>query len=101
MLVKFECGCIGFPPRTPVAEGAEALLITRCDNDPYGYEEHPEEFYLGYRDFMGDKSYAPLSEEREREIVQDLQALLSDGYALRATRRRIRSVIAELREGDG
>jgi hypothetical protein len=100
MLVKFECDCIGFPPRVTDNE-AEALLIKRCDNDDLGYDPYHQDFYLGYRDFMGTKSYVPLSEEREREIVRELQQLLSDGYALRATRQRIRSVIAELREEDG
>lgn len=101
MLVKFSCGCIGFPMRTPDDEGAEALLITRCDDDNRGDDPYYQDFYLGYRDFMGTKAYTPLPEEREREIVQDLQRLLRDGYALRATRRRIQSVIAELREGVG
>lgn len=96
MLVRFECGCIGLPPRDPGPE-AKAILITCCDDD---YDrERPTQFW--YRDYMGAKSFEPLDPVKEERLVESVQGLINQGYTLRDTQDSIRSVLTALHPEDG
>lgn len=93
MMVRFECGCVGFPPRDSTKE-AKALLITRCDDDSWDFSG--TEYDFDYRAHMGEKSYTPLDPVQEQRFVEAVQALIFGGYTLRKTQSRIQSVLTSL-----
>jgi hypothetical protein len=67
MMVRFECGCVGFPPRDSTAE-AKALLIQLCDDDQWTFSGVDVDF--DYRSHMGAKSYTPLDPVEEQRLVE-------------------------------
>jgi hypothetical protein len=93
MMVRFECGCVGFPPRDSTAE-AKALLIQLCDDDQWTFSGVDVDF--DYRSHMGAKSYTPLDPVEEQRLVEAVQSLMSGGYTLRKTQSRIQSVLTSL-----
>ena len=72
MLVKFSCDCIGFAPHKP----GVTWLVSACDSES-------REVTFFERDFMEEKSFAPLDPDREVTMLRELGALVSDGYAFR------------------
>lgn len=80
MLVKYSCGCIGFPPN----KSGNAWIVKQCDRDAYS-----NEFGLFIRS-IEDKSYENLSEYAENELSQKLSKLIDEGYGLR----QIKSILS-------
>jgi hypothetical protein len=81
MLVKYSCGCIGFPPEP---EG-KSLLLRVCDSpkSPYG---------TNYRDMEG-KSHEPLGVEEVKGRLSTLSDLADDGYQYRELRNVVRVLL--------
>ena len=80
MLVRFECGCVGF---SEVSQGiGRTLIIEACDS-PDGnltvfYPKSGKKYSL--------KPYLNLSEEEEQHYVDRLASLIRGGYDLRAVK---------------
>lgn len=72
MFVKFDCGCVG------LSLGTTSVVVKPCDSDTGGYT-----FYS--RD-MGGKNHSPLSEEDQKEVINDLGRLVAEGYHLHQIR---------------
>lgn len=74
-MVKFQCGCIGFPPDSD----GMSLLVKACDRtgcDP--------EITLFPRDMSG-KTYTPHTDEDG--LVDKLSRLVADGYRWQSLKR--------------
>lgn len=83
MLVKFECGCIGFQP-----QGGVSLIVRPCDDEPYG---NTEEYRIFHRD-MGGKPWTEITNLHAlNKIAMDLKDLVHDGYAFRELKRILES----------
>jgi hypothetical protein len=78
-IVKFDCGCIGMP----LARTGQAILIDACDRSP---EEADREISFYVRN-MENKSYVKLTVEEQKEYIDRIAALISDGYGLRTIKR--------------
>ena len=77
MLVRFECGCIGFP-----AERGQTLLIEACDS-PDG---NLTLFSRKLGEIDTSKAFVALSEEEEQHYVDRLASLIRGGYDLHAVK---------------
>lgn len=84
MLVKFECGCIGFPPD----EKRKAWIVVGCDNDG-----HSPLISLFLREI--DKSFAPISREDEAIIFRTISELIRDGHSFQEIRHAFLEVFLE------
>lgn len=79
LMVKFECGCIGFSQPVRFRKEMCHLLVSACDcNDE---DDHP---YLRYMVSAGKpKSFEPLSPVETMEEIGKLGALVADGHKFR------------------
>ena len=73
IIVKFECGCVGFRPEPNAA--AQTVILTACDTDSPGHE-------FCFRDMSG-KTFQPLTPEATQLLVRDVQRQLCDGSRFR------------------
>ncbi len=74
-LVRFGCGCVGF---APIQEG-KALVLEYCNNEWY---DNPLCInFAGVNETNTPGS--PLSEEETKKYIDELNALLADGYRFR------------------
>ena len=81
MFVKYECGCIGFPPK----ENGFAIIIKPCDEDG--------ELTFSDRDVRKNKivmPYTELSEIGVGEFKTQIQRLMYDGYKFRDIKRLLK-----------
>jgi hypothetical protein len=85
MLVKFSCGCIGFPPEGS-GELAEALLLQACDTEHWDFD-----LMFSKRSFMGGKTFEPLDADAEAVLLCEISKLVSDGHKFR----RIQSLLTQ------
>lgn len=76
-LVKYDCGCIGFPP---MSDGS-SVLISVCDRDCFG--DYSGAFSTRK---MNSRAYEELHEELCKEHADKLASLIDDGYAMRTVR---------------
>jgi hypothetical protein len=73
MLVRFGCGCIGFPP-----EKDKIVLVRRCGDMPVGLSiEVPN--YILPENLPG----TPLTQEHENRIFEEIASWISNGYKFR------------------
>jgi len=77
LLVKYSCGCVGFPPDGH-PEGA--MLLTACDVGMYD-DDGPDLFR---RKDVVEKQFEELDPKESAALESELKALLRDGYALRS-----------------
>lgn len=77
MLVRFDCGCVGLHGVQGVAEG-HTLLVLACDAEDRAVSLFPRD--------MSGKTHEPISEDRARGLVREMEALLQDGYKFRTLR---------------
>ncbi len=81
-LVKFECGCIGFP-----GSDGKAMVLNDCRSgrdgeSGYGFWVQDHMTKPGGRDDSGDviwvpKEYKPLAPDKQGEILEALNKLLT------------------------
>lgn len=69
-LVKYECGCIGFPP----VESGEALIIDHCDAGV------GENLCFANKPGMNQKTWLDLSEEEAVELTESIRQLVFRGH---------------------
>lgn len=72
-LVRFSCGCVGFPP---IPSTGEAVIVEFCDGDG-------DEYGCSKRRGMDEKPYAAIHDFERDKIILDLASLIADGYNLR------------------
>lgn len=82
ILVKYECGCIGFPPDGHING---PVIIQPCDLDPS--ENNP--LGLERRKGVDSKKFEDLNGLAQGEYERKLEALIRDGYALRSLRQAL------------
>jgi len=97
LFVKYSCGCVGIPMAAASLPGNtkyNAIVIDHCDRDR---EELPGLVWF-FRD-LRDKTFEPVSEEKDAELHRKLADQLSAGQALDQVRTMlgITSVEANLR----
>jgi hypothetical protein len=81
-LVRFPCGCVGWPARD-AKNSYQALVIEHCDPDHrYGGNA----LSLGYRVVQDATECVPLTCADERALIAEIGRLLSQGYQLDALR---------------
>ena len=78
-LVKFPCGCVGWPT---INEEARVLVIDHCDYDA----RDGRVLSLGYRSVNGSAKPVPISFAEERRLLDEIRRLFAGGYALDAVR---------------
>lgn len=71
MFVKYECGCIGFPPD----EHGDAIIVQCCDNDG---ERSISFFRRCMKNNNGEvRSFTPLTETGEGIVLTDIQRVIA------------------------
>lgn len=87
MLVKFNCGCIGFDPRMFPTANNKHLIVRACDY---------ADFDLGPCCLMwreSDKGLSSfVSDDREAEHLEELARLIDDGYRFQEIKRLLKTV---------
>jgi len=78
MIVKFECGCVGFV----LEQGADKLYWVFKPCDGYGCFCEPTYALFDRADSCAEKSYEVLSKEKAEFHLRTLASQLSDGHRL-------------------
>lgn len=75
---EYDCGCVGIP-----LNGSKALILVACDR---GIVDNP--YYFSNRDMTG-KASNPVTIERQKGFVREINLLMADGYAMREVSRAV------------
>jgi len=73
-LVRFKCGCVGFPPE----ENGYAVIVSACD---VSGDTSPR--CLVPREIERGNVYSPLTPVEEKALIKELDLLLYDGWKFR------------------
>lgn len=81
VLVKYSCGCIGFPPKTtPNDQGKiQSLIIQPCDSDR---SDPCPNLMMIYRE-MEKKTFEVINDLANNHIVRQMNSLIGDGQSFR------------------
>lgn len=83
-LVKYECGCIGFPP-----DNGNVVLVSSCDNDINSDSLTLQAATPLRAACIVQKKFEPLEPKENLEIIQTIGQLIHEGYKFR----RLRSLL--------
>ena len=85
-LVKYECGCIGFPP-----DKGNVVLVSHCESDINSDSLTLQAATPVRAACIADKKFKPLEPKENLEIIQTIGQLIREGYKFRRLRSLLKS----------
>ncbi len=83
-LVKYECGCIGFPP-----DNGNVVLVSCCDDDIHSDPLTMQAATPLRAASIALKKFNPLDPKENLDVIQSIGELIHEGYKFR----RIQSLL--------
>ena len=84
-LVKYECGCIGFPPH-----GDDVVLVQCCDRDGQDDDIMVICASPARVEKLTKEGFTPLEDGGQAEFVNEIGRLIHEGYKYRSIKSLLR-----------